>query len=300
MKRLKNILFVIMLMAFVTACSDEKFLYKGDPAPADPTVSFELPMVPASISEDAGAKYEVMVSLSEAYPFNIDVYATASGTATEGSDFVYDSRIVINAGSITGIMTFEVLSDEIHIEDTESVTLTYGTSQTPNAIVNSQSITFDIENGPPASEVEFTLWWEFANEAVDLDICTVINDLDLTWQTQGSGFYDDDLASFSMATRTCPETGSIAIADMNNGEVYDAYIVIFSAYDIGALGDITVHVDFNRGHSGLSGSFPIEGLFNSSMAGFGYIGLITIERNTDINGDIITIKDADGNILGEG
>lgn len=304
--KLQYVAFSFVLMLLVSACSTDQFTGDSVVKPTNPTVTITAPSVPGSFDYGVGGAYEFTVTLSEPQIVDVKVAVELAGDGVEGVDYDVSEHIVIVPAQQTSASKSIVLTVYTNTvrEADRSLTMTVGNYRTANASVSPSSVTTtfkkapeNVLNPPAAPDVEFTLWWEFTDGHISSDICDLIDDLDLTWQTNGSGFYANDLMGFACASLACPEEGSLLMADMNDGEVYDAYIAIYSGFDAGEAGAVTVHVDYSRANSNFVGSVAIEGVFDSSMGGSGAAGLLTLERN----GDVITIKDGTtGDTIGSG
>ena len=232
-------------------------------------------------------------------PISLEVGVGSNSTAVEGEDFELSTH-TIDLDAFQGQDGFSI---DIHVledfepegED-ETVYLTF-TTTAPSGVDKSQLLLVTIKDSgltPPVT-MDFTLRWSFDDELLAPSTCDVGMDLDMTFQTKGSAPYDDDLLGFATSTGACPETGTLILDDMEDGVEYDVWIIIYAGFDYGDASAMTVSIDFEKSDGGLTGTFDIEGVFDSTMEEeAGIIG--TIQKD----GDVITMKDLDGEVVAEG
>lgn len=311
-KYIKNIsqllLVIVVLSAFMMSCNEDDATGHSRLVPTNPNVAITAPSIPA-VSYDATNDfvYTIGVDLTEAQIVDVAVHVfQADGDATEGEDFdISTSRVIIPAGSTSSSFDLTLYGNSVR-DAAESLTIQVGDERTANANVTPVTINVTLNkspdvvlNPPPATTIDFTLRWAFADDYLNIgedEICDYIDDLDLTIQPQGGGIYDaTDLLGYAAATLSCPEEGTINVADMVDGAVYDVWFAIYSGFNAGDAGALNVYLDFERANSDFIGTGVIEGVFDSSMGGAAGV-LMTIERN----GDVVTLKDLSDDIIGEG
>jgi hypothetical protein len=232
-------------------------------------------------------------------PLTLEVGVGSNSTAVEGEDFelsTHEIDLAAFEGQDGFSIDIHVLEDfEPEAED-ETIYLTF-TTTAPSGVDNSQLLLVTIKDSgltPPVT-VDFTLRWAFDDELLAPSTCDVGMDLDMTFQTQGSAPYDDDLLGYATSTGACPETGTLTLDDMEDGVAYDVWIMIYAGFDYGPASALTVSIDFEKSDGGLTGTLDIEGVFDSSMEEeAGIIG--TIQKD----GDVITMKDLNGDVVAEG
>ena len=81
---------------------------------------------------------------------------------------------------------------------------------------------------------------------------------------------------------------------MEDGEVYNVWVMFYGGFDYGTFSDMTVTINYDREFSDFSGTIKLED-FTSKMAEAGGV-LFTLVRN----GDTLTMENADGEIIGQG
>ena len=229
----------------------------------------------------------------------LHVEVGSSSTAEEGVDFelsTHDIEIPAFAGQDGFSVDVTVLEDfEAEGED-ETIYLTF-TTTTPSGVEPAEVLVATINDSgltPPVT-MDFTLSWAFDDPLLAPGTCDVGMDLDMTFQTQGSAPYDDDLLEFATSTGACPETGTLTLDVMDDGVVYDVWIMIYAGFDYGDASAMTVSIGYEKSDGALSGTFDIAGVFDSTMEEeAGIIG--TIQRD----GDVVTMKDLNGDVVGTG
>lgn len=229
----------------------------------------------------------------------LEVFAGESSTAIEGIDFdfiTHEIEIPAFAGQDTFSVDIQIYEDFEIESGTETVALTFK-SVDPSGVVQPDIVVATIEDsglGVEAGETaDLDLNWTYSDGLAG-DPCA--HDLDLTIQAIGETdpYSADDLLGYGAATTACPEIAELTIADMNEGEVYNIWIVAWGADAVGR--DLTVNIDHTRTDSNLNGTLTIDGgVFNSAMVGEAAI-VGTVEKNCNV----VTIKDADGNVVTEG
>jgi hypothetical protein len=231
-------------------------------------------------------------------PITLEVGVGSNSTAVEGEDFELSTHTIDLAafeGQDGFSIDIQVLEDFEPESEDETIYLTF-TTTAPSGVDNSQTLLVTIKDSgltPPVT-MDLTLRWAFDDELLAPSTCDVGMDIDMTFQTQGSAPYDDDLLDFATSTGACPETGTLILANMEDGVVYDIWIMIYAGFDFGDASAMTVSIDYEKS-DGLVGSIDIEGVFDSTMEEeAGIVG--TIQRD----GDVITIKDTNGDVVAEG
>lgn len=265
-------------------------------------VTSETPAVVAPEADEETYTFDFKLDNRQITDMLIHVGVGETSTAKEGVDFelsVHEIDLAAFEGQDGFSIDITVLEDFVPDEGDEKIYLTF-TSDVPSGIDPAEILIATINDSglspQPGETVAFTLRWEFSDPALaSTDICDLGMDLDMTFQTAGTDPYDDDLLEFATSTVACPEEGDLVVADMNDGEVYDVWVMIYAGIDYGDLSGMTVFIDYERENSDFSGTVAIEGVFDSRMEEDGGI-FLTIERN----GDVLTLKDGDGEVVGEG
>lgn len=153
----------------------------------------------------------------------------------------------------------------------------------------------------PSPLINFTLKWDFANKSlypVD-DICDVLFGVTFYIVPVGLGIgtrrgvgnrESDDILDRSFGAWDCPKNDFLRVSNMIDGKVYDVNLLIYMELTVNI--PLKVSVVFKRGNSTLDGtySFPISDPVIS------YVTVLRIERN----GDVVTIRDISGMVIGEG
>jgi len=232
----------------------------------------------------------------------LEVGIGSSSTAVEGVDFelsVHEIELAAFEGQDGFSVDVTILEDfEVEGED-EKIYLTF-TTATPSGVDPAEILVATINDSglspQPGETADFAFSWDFTDPTLEAeDICDYGFDLDITFQTAGSDPYDDDLMGYAASTVACVEEGTIALEDMVDGEVYDVWVFIYAGLDYGDLSGLTVSLAFERENTDFSGSLDIEGVFDSRQEEDGAI-IGTIERN----GNVLTLKDAGGDVVSEG
>jgi len=229
----------------------------------------------------------------------LHVSVDPSSTATEDVDFeieAHDIDVPAFGGQDSVEIEVHILEDLTKEDGDETIVLNISTEDPTGVVATNVEVATIEDSG--IQGVEFTLRWEFADANInaDYDICDM-SDVDLTIQTQGTDPYDDDLLGFDAASLACPEGGVMSMGDMVDGEVYDIWVLLYgdADKDFGDFGAVNVYIDYDKIGTPVHGTLAIEDVFDISMGGAG-APFFTIERN----GDVLTIKDSDGNIVAEG
>jgi hypothetical protein len=238
-------------------------------------------------------------------PIVLEVEVAANSTAEEDVDFelsAHEFELDAFEGQDGFSLDITVLQD-FEIEDgDETVYLTFKTLD-PSGVEHSEILAVTIKDSgllpEPAETAEFAMLWHFTDpNLADEDVCAFKAselDLDVTFQTAGTAPYDDDLMGYAASTTACIEQGSVDLADMVDGEVYDIWVFIYGAVDYGDLSGLTVSFAYDRENTSFSGAIDIEGVFDTRQASDGAI-IGTIEKN----GNVLTLKDPDGDVVSEG
>ena len=302
-----NILAALSLVFVFSACETEDNFGDKSVKASEPTITIDIGGVTDEVfTENDEAEYPFTITLSEKQIVDVYVNVTATGTATEGADFDYTHVVTIPKGFLSSSGTISFAGDDGEFEGDETVTLTIGVDVS-NADVTPVVVDFTIEDSTvPADFATIGLSWDFSDAALaDLNVCdygysasTRPNgiDIDLTIIPNGGDVYGDDLLGNGASTTACGEHGDISLADMNDGEVYEIWALKYGTTpDFGDLSLLNLTLTFERGNSDLSGDFTIEEAFDTRDDSVG--GVIgTIEKN----GDILTVKNTDGDVIGEG
>jgi hypothetical protein len=229
----------------------------------------------------------------------LEVLAGESSIATEGVDFdliTHEIEIPAFAGQDTFSVDLEIYEDfEMESGAAEPIALTFR-SVDPSGLVPSDIVVATIEDSgfdaTPGETADFELNWEYADGLAG-DPCN--NDIDLTFQAadETDPYAAEDLLGYGAASTACPEVATLTIGDMNEGEVYNIWIVAWG--DDAVARDLTISIDYTRESSTLDGTLTSAGVFDSAMSGDAAI-IGTIEKNCNV----VTIKDPDGNVVSEG
>jgi len=265
------------------------------------TVEFSAGNSSITVDEVHNTQYTFNFELDESQisDVSIDIDAVTSSTATEGVDFLIDKdHIDLSAfeGREGFSVTVTVLQDGMLNESDETVSLVFSTNKPDGLSTASIPVLTINDIGLGAATVDFSLRWSFDNESINAQNDPCQFDFDLTIQPEGAAIYDGtDLLEFHMATLACPETSTMLVNDMVDGEVYQVWIAIYAGLDLGDDGSMTAYLDYNRGGSDFSGTVEVTDTFNSSMEAGGGI-FFTLQKN----GNTLTLKDLEGNVISEG
>lgn len=302
----KNIVIRFLLSSLATltifSCGDD------DPNTSIATSLEKFPVAMTTtamvISEADAGEYTFDFTLSDKQinDIEITVGVGSSTTATEGVDFelvTHDVELIAFEGLNGFSVEVEVFEDFDKELGDEEIYLTF-TTVDPSGVELSETKVITIEDSGLQKDLSFALSWLLDEPAVlgadgteDCDL-----DFDMTIQTQGTDPYDEDLIGFELASAACPEGGRMFVSDMVDGQVYDIYLMIYGPdTNYGDLGTVSVNIDFSRLNSEFAGTYALESafIFPFTAAGEAYV-IGTIE----INGDVMTLKDGDGDIVDEG
>ncbi len=260
---------------------------------------------PTVVSETDDGVYTFDFTLDDRQinDIHITVGVGSATTATEGVDFdllTHDVDLLAFEGQDGFSVEVEVYEDfDAELGD-EEIYLTF-TSVDPSGIELSETKVITIEDSGLQKDLSFGLSWTFVNPEVLLadgkEPCDL--DMDLTIQLPGGAPYDDDILGYELATGACPEGGRGFVSDMVDGVVYEIWVLIYGPDGVsyGDLGIVNVYIDFSRLDSDFKGTYSLEEafIFPFLTGGEGYI-VGTLEKN----GDVLTLKDSDGEIVGEG
>ncbi len=263
-------------------------------------VTLATPAVTAPESEQETYTFEFLLDNRQITDVLINVGIGGSSTAEEHVDFelsVHEVELQAFEGQDGFSIDVTILEDfEVEGED-EKIYLTF-TTATPSGIDPTEILVATITDSglspQPGETADFVLSWAFTDpKAAELDSCDL--DLDLTVQPAGAPSYGADIMGNAAATLSCVEEGSAALEDMADGVVYDVWVWIYGDIDYGDLSALTVSLGHSRENTSFSGTLEIEEVFDSRQNEEA-IKVATIERN----GDVVTLKDAGGNVVSEG
>jgi hypothetical protein len=265
---------------------------------------FQMTTAPQVISEEDAGTYVFKFKADDRQITDIHLVVGpgSSSTATEDVDFViheHEFDVPAMGGQDSVFIEIEVLEDlEVEAGDDEKLFIAF-TTTAPSGVSEEEVLAITIKDSG-RDGVGFDLSWEFADPvptaAEDLEDCD--NDVDFTIQPEGSAPYASDLLGNNMASAACTEHGRIAIDEMEEGEVYNVWVFFYgpgTERDLGDFDNVNIHLDFERFDSSLKGSYDIEGEFDAATED-GALKILTIEKN----GDVITIKNLEGDVLSEG
>lgn len=249
------------------------------------------------LEQDTVLSINFVAGSNQNTPATVSVAVGSSSTAVEDVDFeLMTSSVDLEAfeGQDGFKIEIKVLQDFTIEGGDETIYLTL--SDNISGSVLSEILLITIQDSgvlPPPPPINFTLKWEFADKKVSPvgGICTVVNDLDLHIVPVGRG-QRGDLLTGDLATLACPETGVLMASAMTDGVVYDVNIVIFAGLTSNIA--LKVSVVFKRANTTLDGTYSTTS-FNTSEDLI-LRTVLKIERN----GDVITIKDTLGMVIGEG
>lgn len=238
-------------------------------------------------------------------PIVLEVLVGSNSTAEEGVDFELSTH-EIELDAFEGQDGFDiditVLQDfEIEPGANETIYLTFKTVD-PSGVDDSQVLVVTIDDSgllpQPGETADFALSWNFTDEVLaGENICdyTANLDLDVTIQTAGTDPYDDDLMDYAASTAVCIEQGTVDITSMVDGEVYDIWVFIYGDVDYGDLSALTVSLSYTRENTDFDGFLEVEDVFDTRQEEDGAI-IGTLQRN----GNVLTLKDADGDVVAQG
>lgn len=197
--------------------------------------------------------HKFSVVLDEVQP--VDVYVNVSlvpgGDAVEGEDFDFDHQILIPAFTNSGEGTISIHGDDV-TESTESFTLMVGSGTEANLVV-SKELVFNITDfGDLNLELSWDTTFEFGGSPYTL--CEIGYDVDfLLLDSTG-----EDVTNFDAATGDCPETMTLSLADLPDGE-YELIQTVYETAGLETAGlatfEIPVTVTYSRDNSSFAGSF---------------------------------------------
>jgi hypothetical protein len=300
MKNLINKCLLLIVLAVVSfSCVED------EGGPSTITTLEEFTVVASSVTSfgevvEDGSIYTVkfLFDSDQILDLTLLVQQGPSSVAKIDEDFIIlNDHIDVDAFTSDSIsVDIQILSDFAPEED-EAIFLQFvGELGDPRPLEVQVGTILDngLTSEPPATSIDFQLSWFFDDPLLaSADVCGIIEDMDFIINTAFS--YTGDLFPGNEAsTLACPESGTIAVADMVEGVVYSMYVVVYGGLDLGPTGAMTVQVDFDRAVSTLSGAFQVGG-FDSILNGQGG-AIATIVRN----GDVVTVNDLGGGVISEG
>lgn len=289
-----NIFALIALFAgsiFVTSCNnddatDDSVIEVNDGSASVSAVSPYLNVNSTSTFNEGGIDktIEFAVNLVKAQP--VDTYVTVSfveGTATEDVDFEYDHQVHIPAWSTSGIGTVHIIGDS-EDEATEYFTLKVGSEFDANISVASTNLVFEITDfGDLALEFD----WNQTIPGYPFTLCDIGYDVDM-YIIDSNG---DDITGYGAATSACPESYTISLGDVEDGE-YTIYMNVYDDATLSSAGispafDIPLTINYSRNNSSFSGSL-VQDASDAIDSDFGntpnydqefiYVATLTIEN----------------------
>ena len=249
---------------------------------------------------EGGAESVIEYSVNLQSPQPVDTYVNVSlvsGTATEEEDFEFDHQVLIPAYKTSGIGTVTILGDN-EVEETESFVLKVGSEFDANIKVTATELSFEITD---FGDLNLELAWDRDIPGFPFTLCEIGYDVDfLLNDSEGN-----DVTAFEAATGACPETMTLSLADLSDGE----YTLIQYIYDDGTLStagitpafDIPVTITYNRDNSDFTGTF-VQDSADAVDSNFGsdpgwttpiYVATIVIENG------LFTIS-KNGQVVGTG
>lgn len=202
---------------------------------------------------DSEYSYSVVVDKVQPVDVYVSVALAPGGDAVEGEDFDFDHQIRIPAFTTTGTGTITLYGDGVD-EGTESFKLLVGKATDANINLDSKELAFNITD---YGDLNLTISWDktFNFGGVDYSLCDLGYDMDFyLFDSEGN----DAMEDFQAATGDCPETMTLSLADLADGE----YELIENVYGTGPITpglitpafDIPVTVDYTRNNSTFAGT----------------------------------------------
>lgn len=236
---------------------------------------------------------------------DLSVSVGSSSTATEGVDFdllTHDVELLAYQGQDGFSIPIVVYEDLERENEDEVIYLTFTTAHPSGVEVAETKVVTIEDSGIDGVGLELT--WDFASsvptDATDGDLTPCDFDVDLTIAIQDGSPYTDDVLDNAMASSTCGEQGRLSLAALEEGEVYEVWFIVYGPgadMDFGDFAGLNLHLSYDRKDSDLAGTYDLTEVFDVYAGDTGVGGVfLTIERN----GDIVTIKDADGEVVNEG
>ncbi len=198
MKHINSLLSLsLVLLMLVAGCKKDDYTGASTISPTTPTANLEID-APSSMTE-ANMDIPFTITLSEAQIVDLAFKVTQTGgDAVEGADFDFTHTVIIPAFSTSGSGAITIYAD-LEIEETETLQLKIGETETPNVNFVAQTVDIELKNFVnPDLNMAFD-WSGSANvDGADMDFCSNV-DIDIL-------VYDADggLATYA-ATADCPE-----------------------------------------------------------------------------------------------
>lgn len=231
----------------------------------------------ASMNETLNYSFKVTIDKPQSVDIHVTV-AQIAGSATEGSDFKFDSNLVIPAFQTSVDGTITILSDAI-AEGDEDFTLQIGTASTSNASLVSSQVSFMIKNFV-SPDLEFTFGYNQPLPIPGISGLTLYNvsaggvPYDMDYFVLDEGFNDTGL--YEAASAAEPEklivSDLMTLPDGSANESYLAdgtYYIFYSLYSDATLStipdftpvDVPTTVDYIRRGRIAPGTFVQEADF---------------------------------------
>ncbi|MGB1204565.1 MAG: hypothetical protein ACPG5B_02895 [Chitinophagales bacterium] len=243
-----SVLLLFVILTFVSCDKDEHTDFSTlDASTVTATLDANLP----STILEQDSTFVITISLDKPQVVDMKFYMSLlEGTATEGEDFDYDHEIVIPAYATSGSSEIKIYND-LTIEESETFTVVFGDTSTPNVNFVQAEHTITLENYVnPNLEMYFEWDAVLATDSGEVHFCDYV-DLDVyVFDTDGN-----DLGIYDAATGACPE--AMLFSGMADGD----YILMTNLWSSGVIpDDPAVVVEFP-----ITGTFIQGGLFEMHM-----------------------------------
>lgn len=295
--KLKDLFFGTLIFFIIISCTEE-----------DTSDSFigvfpdySVTLVEAIGVEGNGIVDEISVidTVKLVMPMNsniIDVTLNISGSsaseAIEGEDFTITTPTIdVTAfDNDTILIEIAIIRDGVEEDDEDIILTVEGEYGSP--VASDFNVGTILDNGFTKSrDVDFTLSWGFDGDAASLDPCIPEIDYDLYIYSSV-----DFNVILQAATLDCPESSTLNIDDMVEGELYYIYAAAYNVFEGGII-DMYLEIEYNRPDTEFTGILEIPSSVGFTSATFdGAANFVTIE----LSGEDLIMRDLFGDILVEG